>query len=389
MDSFHFLADAMPQIVWTGAADGTIEYFNLKWSQYTGLTLEQTHGNGWQAAIHPDDLAESLRRSQKALQQGCGWEYECRLRRASDFSYRWNLSRAYPQRDSQGAIVRWVGTCIDIHDQRQERQILEERVTERTMELQEVQQQLVERNLVLEVEKGRAMEANRLKSEFLANMSHELRTPLNGIIGFSSFLVGEKPGPLNERQKEYMNDVLKSGRHLLRLINDLLDVAKIEAGEFQLMVEPFNLSEAVEEVTRILGPLIEEKNLQLHVEVRLKDDEVVLDPRRIKQVLYNLLSNAIKFTAEHGCIEIRVTDAPSGQVELAVRDTGIGIKSDDFERLFVEFQQLDSSSERSFQGTGLGLALSKKIIRLHRGQISVESEWGKGSTFKVTLPRTL
>lgn len=389
VDSFRFLADAMPQIVWMAAADGNIEYFNHQWCEYTGLTLEQTQGNGWQAAIHPDDLAESLRRSQEGLEQGCGWEYECRLRRASDSSYRWNLSRAYPQRDRQGKIVRWVGTCIDIHDQKQERQALEERVTERTIELQAVQQQLVERNLVLEVEKGRATEANRLKSEFLANMSHELRTPLNGIIGFSSFLVGEKPGPLTEQQKEYLTDVLKSGRHLLRLINDLLDVAKIEAGKYHLVVEPFNFSEAVEEVTRILGPLIEEKHLQLHVEMQLSNDEVVLDARRIKQVLYNLLSNAIKFTPEQGCIDITVTELSSNRLELAVKDTGIGIKTDDFERLFVDFQQLESGSERSFQGTGLGLALSKKIIALHSGQISVESEWGKGSTFKVTVPRAL
>ena len=229
-------------------------------------------------------------------------------------------------------------------------------------------------------------EASRLKSEFLANMSHELRTPLNAIIGFSEFLADEKPGSLNAKQKEYLADILNSGRHLLQLINDVLDLSKVEAGKMEFFPETFALPNAVEEVCSVISPLARQKNIALRRDIAPAVENVTLDPQKFKQVLYNLLSNAVKFAEEGGRVEIIATSCDGNQFRLQVRDTGIGIKPEDFNKLFVEFQQLDSSLVRRHQGTGLGLALTKKIVELQKGSISVESELGKGSTFTVLLP---
>jgi protein-histidine pros-kinase len=229
-------------------------------------------------------------------------------------------------------------------------------------------------------------EANRLKSEFLANMSHELRTPLNGIIGFSEFLVDEKPGALNVKQKEYLGDILNSGRHLLQLINDVLDLSKVESGKMELFPEAFALSTALEEVCSVVSSMARKKNITVRRQVAATIDRVVLDRQKFVQVLYNLLSNAVKFTDDGGEVQIRADVNGAAELRMQVRDSGIGIKAEDFGKLFVEFQQLDSSAARRYQGTGLGLALTKKIVEFQRGSISVESEPGKGSTFTIFLP---
>jgi PAS domain S-box-containing protein len=229
-------------------------------------------------------------------------------------------------------------------------------------------------------------EANRIKSEFLANMSHELRTPLNGIIGFTEFLIDEKPGPLRPKQKEYLNDVLNSARHLLQLINDVLDLAKVEAGKMELHPETFPVRKAVEEVTAVIKGIAHKKHIAVGIEVSDGLDAVTLDQHKFKQVLYNLLSNAVKFMDEDGQVDIHARRLDAHRFEVQVRDTGIGIKAEDINRLFTEFEQLDSGTARRFEGTGLGLALTKKIIEFQGGSIGVQSEPGKGSVFTVVLP---
>jgi PAS domain S-box-containing protein len=229
-------------------------------------------------------------------------------------------------------------------------------------------------------------EASRLKSEFLANMSHELRTPLNGIIGFSEFLIDEKPGSLNEKQKEYLGDVLNSGRHLLQLINDVLDLSKVEAGKMELYPESFAPAKAIEEVCAIISPLARKKALSVRREIAATVTSITLDRQKFVQVLYNLLSNAVKFTNAGGAVQITADCDDSARLRLRVRDTGVGISPADFSKLFVEFQQLDTSATRRFGGTGLGLALTKKIVEFQHGSISVESGVGRGSTFTVIWP---
>lgn len=228
-------------------------------------------------------------------------------------------------------------------------------------------------------------EASRLKSVFLANMSHELRTPLNGIIGFSELLIDQKPGPLNDKQREYLGDVLASGRHLLQLINDVLDLSKVEAGRMELHPESFVLRRAVHEVRSVLSGMAQRKRIALETAIAPGLDCVTLDRQKFMQVLYNLLSNAIKFTDEDGTVRIRV-DLDGTALRIVVADTGIGIRSEDFPRLFVEFQQLDSGSTRRYEGTGLGLALTRKIVEFQGGRIGIESAVGKGSAFTVHLP---
>lgn len=229
-------------------------------------------------------------------------------------------------------------------------------------------------------------QANRMKSEFLANMSHELRTPLNGIIGFSEFLVDEKPGKLNDRQKEYITDILNSGRHLLQIINDVLDLSKVEAGKMELFPESFSLSTAVDEVCSVLSPSAIKKCIAIRKEIAPTLGNVVLDQQKFKQVLYNLLSNAVKFTDDGGDVAILADPHEWDSLRLQVRDSGIGIKSEDIGKLFIEFQQLDAGVARRHEGTGLGLALTKKLIEFQHGSITVTSEPGKGSEFTIILP---
>jgi protein-histidine pros-kinase len=248
-----------------------------------------------------------------------------------------------------------------------------------------VQEEL--RRAELREQNRRIQEATRLKSEFLANMSHELRTPLNGIIGFSELLFDEKPGPLNAKQKEYLQDVLNSGRHLLQLINDVLDLAKIEAGRMNLIIEEFSLSGLLDEVCAVITPSLRAKGLRFDRTVAPDLPQVTLDQQKVKQIMYNLLSNAVKFTGEGGTVRLAARLADDDDVRIEVGDTGIGIRAEDLAKLFVEFQQIHGGADRRYQGTGLGLALTRRIVGLLCGRIEVSSEAGKGSSFRVFLPR--
>jgi PAS domain S-box-containing protein len=246
--------------------------------------------------------------------------------------------------------------------------------------------QLEQRNRELEIQNERVREANRLKSEFLASMSHELRTPLNSIIGFSDFLLTGEEDRLDADQREYLTDILNSGNHLLSLINDILDLAKVESGKLDLAPVAFSVRNAIEEVCSSLKPQLLERRLELRSDVEPDIDRMVLDILRFKQILYNLLSNAVKFTPEGGRVSITVASCEDSQFSTIVSDTGIGIPAKDLSRIFREFEQLDSGPGRMYSGTGLGLPLTQKLIDLMGGTITVQSEVGRGSTFIVRLP---
>ncbi|HXV84281.1 MAG TPA: GAF domain-containing protein [Candidatus Binatia bacterium] len=235
-------------------------------------------------------------------------------------------------------------------------------------------------------DKNRQIEAaNRHKSEFLANMSHELRTPLNAIIGFSEVLGERMFGELNEKQAEYTDDILTSGRHLLSLINEILDLSKVEAGRMELELATFDLPLAIDNARTFVRERAVKHGINLDVTIDDRLGEFVGDERKIKQVLLNLLSNAVKFTPEGGRIGINARQA-DGSVEISVSDTGIGIAPEDQSRIFEEFRQVGGDNAKKVEGTGLGLTLAKKFVELHGGTIWVESEVGKGSTFTFTLP---
>ncbi len=235
-------------------------------------------------------------------------------------------------------------------------------------------------------DKTRQLEiANRHKSEFLANMSHELRTPLNAVIGFSEVLLERMFGEINPKQEEYLNDILSSGKHLLSLINDILDLSKIEAGRMELEAQAFDLPSALDNALTLIRERAARHSIGLAVHVDPRIGEVVADERKVKQVLLNLLSNAVKFTGEGG--KITMSAALNGEaVAVSVADTGIGIAAKDQETIFEEFRQVGDDYARKREGTGLGLALARRLVELHGGTLSVQSELGKGSTFTFTIP---
>ena len=231
--------------------------------------------------------------------------------------------------------------------------------------------------------------ANRAKSDFLSRTSHELRTPLNAIMGFAELLIGGKSGTLNPKQTEYLQDIYNSGEHLLQLIDDLIDLARVDAGKLRSRPERFSVQEAIQSVCAGAKTVARKRKIHLDFTVSSELREVTLDQQKFKQILYNLLSNAIKFTGAGGEVEVRVESQDADHIQLIIRDTGIGIKSEDLPRLFQDFEQLESGNSRRYEGSGLGLALTKRLVDLQGGAISVESEYGVGTTFSVLLPNQI
>ncbi len=316
----------------------------------------------WAQRVHPDDLERAQESVRRTLEEDVKYDVEYRILHPNG-EIGWISSRATVFRDSEGDPVRMVGTLVDISEDKSAAE-------------------------QLRLAREGAEEASRAKSEFLANMSHELRTPLNAIIGFSELLDAATFGPLNDKQARYVHNVLTSGKHLLQLINDILDLSKIEAERMELHVEELSLETALQDVLNIAKGLAHKKDVGLALAGETGLPAIEADPAKFKQILYNLLSNAIKFTPEGGRVEVRA-EVLVGCVRIGVADTGIGIAPEDQARLFGVFEQVDSSYGRQQQGTGLGLALTRKLVELHGGQIWIESEGaGKGSTFIFELPLT-
>ncbi|MEH2347946.1 MAG: ATP-binding protein [Nostoc sp.] len=259
--------------------------------------------------------------------------------------------------------------------------LAKEELIRKNQELERQQQHIQMQNFKL-------LETSRLKSHFLATMSHELRTPMNAIIGFSQILLRPKFGQLTHQQADMVERILNNGKHLLMLLNEVLDFSKLEVGRLDLKAERFDVSKIVNQAVSEMHSLADAKNLSLLVQNDLQNPSVFNDPVRIKQILINLLSNAIKFT-ESGEIWVEVKELPEKRVAIIVRDTGIGIASRDFKRIFEAFRQVDQTITRKYQGTGLGLAIVDSVVRMMGGKIFLESKVGRGSMFKIELPRQI
>jgi len=280
--------------------------------------------------------------------------------------------------------TRWQGVILDVDDRKKiERELelyreqLEKLVECRTIDLEQKTSELEKANQEL-------LEADRLKSIFLASMSHELRTPLNSIIGFTGILLMGMVGDLTDEQRYQLDIVKKSASHLLDLINDILDISKIEANKAELACQQFFINDLIHEVIQLLQPKAAEKGINLFYEAAERID-IYSDQRRLKQILINLASNAVKFT-EKGNVTFTSEKLKSGEMIITVTDTGKGVKPEDMKKLFEPFQQIDASLTKKQEGTGLGLHLTQKIVTLLNGKITVQSEFGKGTTFRVTLP---
>ncbi len=300
----------------------------------------------------------------------------------------WVSTSLNPIRNSSGEVVAIMGVTRDITEQKRlERELQEtnEQLDAQNEELQVQSEELMAQQQELLESTQEAARANQLKSEFLANMSHELRTPLNAIIGFSQLLRDETPGKLNQEQRQCLDDVLESSQHLLNLINEVLDLSKIESGRAELKLENVDLKELITPLTRVMRPILGQKKQELEVEIEAGLPQIRVDKTKMGQVLRNLLANSSKFTPEGG--KLRITAARADDwLHLSVIDNGAGIKKEDLERIFEPFCQLDYTPGNGKGGTGLGLAVVKEIVERHGGQIRVESEYGRGSRFTISLP---
>jgi PAS domain S-box-containing protein len=361
---FRLLVDASPELMWYSRPDGEPIYHNRHYQQYTGLSQEVLARGHWRNVIHPDDRATVRRMRKQAFSEGGSYTLEARLRR-HDGVYYWHRIRVVPARDEQGAIIAWVGVGAN----------LDETIRAR----------------------AEAEAASRAKSEFLATMSHEIRTPINAIVGYTDLMEAGIGGPLSEKHTRYLERIKGSSRHLLTLISDVLDLAKVEAGEMQVGRERVPLKPVVEEALGITVPLLEQKGLSLSDETDCYPGlELWGDADRVRQILVNLLSNASKFT-EEGWVRLRCRVRAAGPetVEAAfdgpwlaveVADTGPGIAPQMQDRIFAPFVQEDSSHTRRQAGTGLGLAISRVLARMMAGDLTVQSTPGEGSTFTLWLP---
>ncbi len=365
-EKYRSLVDHIPDVVWTADSNRDLTYISGNVVKVLGYHADELlGGQSWLNRIHPEDTERVEQAYQKLFSNGEQFDVEYRSCR-KDGEWIWLHSRALATRPRAGVMCA-DGIFKDITQRRQSEAAIQQT-------------------------KDAAEAANLAKSQFLANMSHELRTPLNAIIGFSEILADKTFGELNDRQLKYSHNILNSGRHLLQLINDILDLAKVEAGRVELMRNDFSVAKALAEVQTIVKTLANKKHIQLESKVAEGLPELFADEAKFKQVMYNLLSNAIKFTPDGGKVFVTAAiqngNAGDSFLQIAVTDTGIGIKADDQERVFKEFEQVDSSYGRQQQGTGLGLALTKRLVEMHGGKIRVESAGveGKGSTFTFSIP---
>ncbi|MEK6772788.1 MAG: response regulator [Bdellovibrionota bacterium] len=354
---YQNLADAIPQIICRTNKKGEIEYYNQFWNLYTGLSLEESTGDGWKKVIHQDELAAVERKWTQAFIDQIGFDLEVQLRR-QDGVYRWHNLRVVPEFTHLSELYCWIGTASDIHDQKI------------------VQQELLRAKKLADA-------GSEAKSRFLANMSHEIRTPLGAILGFSELLINPKIS--SEERNEFISTIRRNGDQLSRIIDEILDLSKVEAGRLEVERCDVSIIDVLNDVRTLMSFSTKEKGLDLEFNIIGKIPErIQTDAGRLQQVLINIIGNAIKFSAK-GKIEINIS-VQENHFIVAVKDTGPGLAATQIENLFQPFTQGDPSITRKHGGTGLGLALSRKLARALGGDIRVKPSLpGEGSVFIISV----
>lgn len=351
---FRTIANAMPQMVWSTLPDGYHDYYNDRWYEFTGVPYGSTDGEGWNDMFHPDDREHAWEVWRHSLATGEQYEIEYRLKNHSS-GYRWTLGRALPIRDDKGKIVRWMGTCTDIHEQKVAQEALRE--------------------------------SDRRKDEFLAMLAHELRNPLAPISAAAHVLSID--GVARERIVQVGEIISRQTRHMTALIDDLLDVSRVTRGLVKIDNVAVDMKLVMEQAIEQVRPLALARNHHLDSVLPLEEALVTGDESRLVQILSNLLTNAVRYTPKAGRISVQLDIEPEN-VLLIVRDNGIGMNQDLLQIVFDPFTQGQRSSDRSQGGLGLGLALVKSLVELHGGTVSAFSDGpGQGSEFKIVLPRLL
>lgn len=359
-DQLRTLADAIPTLAWTAREDGFLDWYNARWYEYTGTTPADMEGWGWQSVHDPELLPTVLDRWQASIATGQPFEMIFPLRGA-DGTFRQFLTRVSPVTDAAGRAVRWFGTNTDVDAE-------------------------LAAHAAAEAARAMAEAANRAKTDFLATMSHELRTPLNAIGGYAELIELGIHGPTTDQQLEALSRIRRSQRHLLGLINDVLNFAKLEAGRVEYDIADVDVTAALDTLEPMVAPQLRAKTLRFSRQACAADARVRADPDKFQQILVNMLSNAIKFTLPGGSVTLRC-EVGETTVGIAVTDTGIGVAADRLEHIFEPFVQIDRRLNTPREGTGLGLAISRDLARGMGGDLTVESILGEGSTFRLTLPR--
>ena len=337
-EHFKFLADNIPVIVWTAQADGSSDYFNKQWYEYTGLSVEESKGTGAQKALHPDDKDSTIKAWETAIKNKTSFRFEYRIRKVSDGTFRWHIGQGEPFTDTTGNIIAWFGTSMDIEDQKKE------------------------------LEK---------KDEFISMASHELKTPLSSLKGYVQ-LIGRQtlPDPVNK----YVEKANESINKLQHLINNLLDVSKIEAGKLKFTTEVFNVADSINSCVEDSNHIYGSYKIKAEVDPNLP---VLGNPERLEQVLMNLISNAVKYSPDYKEI-IVCGERRNDCVVVSVTDLGIGLTDDDQKKVFERFYRVDSNKFSS--GLGMGLYISSEIIKEHNGKMEIKSKLRQGATFSFSLP---
>jgi PAS domain S-box-containing protein len=357
---YQRLADAIPGIVCKSRADGKIDYLNRAWSDYTGMGLEESIGDKWQAAFDPTDLQVLLRSLVDTLIKGTPLEIECRILHGQSGEWRWNVVRAVADKDAEGKIHGWIGTAVDIHDRKK-----------------------WEDDLARAKEK--AEQANHAKSAFLANMSHEIRTPLNAIMGFSELLL--EPNCNETSVAQNVSIIRRNGQQLMKIIDEILDISRVEANRMDIHSMPTDVEIICNDLRTLFMLRASEKGLALNFEVSSVIPKIIeTDAGRFRQVMINVIGNALKFTNQGSITVTLGFEKAANQLVVRIRDTGIGMPGDQLEKLFVPFSQIDVSTTRQYGGTGLGLALSRKLAEALGGSLTVaDCALGEGSTFEIRV----
>ncbi len=360
---YRNLADAIPHVVCRAKPDGTHDYWNQVWTDYSGLSLEESIGTGWQQAFHAEDLPRVLKAYVDAMITGNSFETEARVRR-KDGVWRWNLVRGVPEKNQDDELCAWLGTMTDIDDRKR-----------------------------VETEMKRAKDeaegASRAKTQFLANMSHEIRTPLSAILGFSELLLNQNQPP--EERHQAITTIRRNGEQLLHLINEILDISKVESGKLEVENVRVDCLQLLQEIRSLYHLKCSEKSLSFMIECGANIPSMIsTDPVRLRQILTNLIGNSLKFT-EKGSIRVQIEGVTNmlrpelTELVFRVVDTGIGISPEGAKRLFQPFMQADSSTTRRFGGTGLGLALSRKLARSLGGDVQLISSSPEGTEFEIRI----
>jgi PAS domain S-box-containing protein len=353
------LADGLPQIVWVARPDGSHEYYNKQWEDYTGLTLEKSTDAAWRELFHPEDRNRAETLWSEALRNGTPYEIEFRLRRSSDGAHRWFLGRALPYHDATGAIVKWFGTCTDIHEQKLTQEAL--RAASEALRRESVQ-----------------------KDEFLGVVSHELRTPLNAVFGWARLLQEDVLG--DDERTQAVSSIMRNAEAQARLIEDVLDITRIVNNKLSLDRKIVNVWHVATEALEAVLPSADAKGVSIVSEVDSHDMLVFGDSLRLRQAALNLLTNAVKFTPPGGEVRLELRRRDDSAA-IVVTDSGQGIAPELLPHVFERFRQADSSSTRRHGGLGLGLSIAHQLVLLHGGTIEVESAGeNKGSRFTVLLP---